>query len=376
MGPELVAANLRRLREQRGLTQDALAEAAGISRLTYRNIETRKSVPRVDTLQALAMALQVGIEALVAPVPHLKYARFRSLKRLNSREQVLADIARRLADYNDLERLLKVAPVAVVKPRVSSNTTPVALARLVRDKFGIGEKDPVRDICGLLEAHGYKVLLVNVASDAFFGLSVAQEDGGPAVVVNNWERISVERRIFSAAHELGHLLLHPAAYDVQSSEEVDAEERQANEFASHFLMPHRVFRSEWDDTVGLRFVTRVLKVKGIFRVSYKSVLYRLKDDHPGANFFARFQAEHQKMYGATLTRTEEPEPVAEHEFYAPEPMKAREPDEASPNAFVQDRLYKLVRRAVDTQAITLSRAAEILGISTQEMHQLSESWLA
>lgn len=376
MGPELVAANLRRLREQKGLTQDALAEAAGISRLAYRNIETRKSVPRVDTLQALATALQVGIEALVAPVPHLKYARFRSLKRLNSREQVLADIARRLADYNDLERLLEVPRIPVVQPRVPPRTTPAALARIVRDKFGIGEDAPVRDICGLLETHGYKVLLVNVASDAFFGLSVAKNDGGPAIVVNNWERISVERRIFSAAHELGHLLLHPGAYDVRTSEEVDAEERQANEFASHFLMPHRVFRSEWDDTSGHPFITRVLKVKGIFRVSYKSVLYRLKDDHPGANFFARFQAEYGKKYGATLTRTEEPEPAAEHEFYAPEPMKAREPDEISPSAFVQDRLYKLVRRAVEAQTITLSRAAEVLGISVHEMHQLSESWLA
>ncbi|ADG07796.1 protein of unknown function DUF955 [Kyrpidia tusciae DSM 2912] len=65
----------------------------------------------------------------------------------------------------------------------------------------------------------------------------AQEDGGPAIVVNTWDRISVERRIFSAAHELGHLLLHLSVYRVEEESEVKAQENEANLFASHFLMP-------------------------------------------------------------------------------------------------------------------------------------------
>jgi hypothetical protein len=38
-----------------------------------------------------------------------------------------------------------------------------------------------------------------------------QSDGGPAVVVNVWGRLSVERWIFTAAHELGHLMIVEAA---------------------------------------------------------------------------------------------------------------------------------------------------------------------
>jgi len=105
------------------------------------------------------------------------------------------------------------------------------------------------------------------------------------------------------------------------------------------------------------------------------VLYRLKEAHPQVNFFARFYAQYKAEFGATLSRAEEPDPAEEHEFHAPESMKAREPDEMSPNAFVQDRLYKLVRKAVEKQVITLSRAAEILDISVQEMRRLSQSWL-
>jgi len=57
------------------------------------------------------------------------------------------------------------------------------------------------DVCELLEDNGVKVYPLCIANDEFFGLSVAKDDGGPAVVVNVWERISVERWIFTAAHD-------------------------------------------------------------------------------------------------------------------------------------------------------------------------------
>ena len=74
-----------------------------------------------------------------------------------------------------------------------------------REAFGLEPDEPVRDVYGLLEANGVKVFPMRVASHDFFGLSVAPEDGGPAVVVNTWERISVERWIFTAAQD--HLCL-------------------------------------------------------------------------------------------------------------------------------------------------------------------------
>src|SRR5574341_547416 len=219
-----VSASIRRLRSERGLTQDALANAAGISRLALRNIEKQKSQPRPDTLQAIARALKVGLGDLVVPVVQLRHVRFRSRKRLNSREQILADVARRLGDFNDLEELLKEkrGPVGAAVPdgrRIGADRAREA-AKAIRKKFGIGDDETVRDIAGLLEARGYKVLPVKIANDGFFGLSVAAGDGGPAIVVNTQERISVERWIFSAAHELGHLLLHLDSYDVEKATEI------------------------------------------------------------------------------------------------------------------------------------------------------------
>ena len=161
---------------------------------------------------------------------------------------------------------------------VATSEDPLETALDARELVGLGEKGEIRDICGLLEDHGVKLLTLEEpygGFDGFFGLSVNKDDGGPAVVVNTWKDVSVERRIFTAAHELGHLLLHSGDYlpggakkteETKDLEREREKEREANQFASHFLMPKSAFESEWDKTSGLRLLDRVLKVKRIFRV--------------------------------------------------------------------------------------------------------------
>ncbi|CAB3396215.1 ImmA/IrrE family metallo-endopeptidase [Kyrpidia spormannii] len=124
----------------------------------------------------------------------------------------MADVSLWLEDFNDLESRLGERVDYLFEemdvPDSPSESRAIAAAEKAREKLGLKKKEAVRDIVGLLESAGIKVYSIICASDGFFGLSVAQEDGGPAIVVNAWDRISVERRIFSAAHELGHLLLH------------------------------------------------------------------------------------------------------------------------------------------------------------------------
>ncbi len=236
----------------------------------------------------------------------------------------------------------------------------------------------MRDISGLFESNGIKVLQVQVASDAFFGLSVGEDDGGPAVVVNTWERISVERWIFTAAHELGHLILHLADYDVTETEEQPGQEQEANVFASHFLMPDGVFQREWAETYGLRFIDRVLKVKRMFRVSYKTVLYRLSETTgEGGAIWPWFQMEWKRRFGRSLFKEDEPQALAADAFAAgyPEEHRADEPERLSAIDFAESRLLGLVRKAVEHEDITLARGAEILGLSLTQMRDLSAAWV-
>ncbi len=57
--------NVRALRQQRRMTIDALAAAAGVSRGTVIQIETARGNPSIGTLVGLAVALRVGVASLV-----------------------------------------------------------------------------------------------------------------------------------------------------------------------------------------------------------------------------------------------------------------------------------------------------------------------
>lgn len=380
MTEKTIAENVRRLRYEKGLTQQELAQASGLSRAGYRNVETGESVPRADTLKAIARALEVPVRELVTPVRQLERVRFRSFKRLKTRAQILARVSRWLEDFNALEQMLDDRhPYRLMDLADDSNVEPKRLATRVRDALDLRPSEPIRDICGLLESNGIKVLPVEIASDAFFGLSVAPDDGGPAIVVNTWERISVERWIFTAAHELGHLLLHLHEYDVTEQDESERQEKEANVFASHLLMPEVEFRREWEDARGLPLVNRVLKVKRMFRVSYRTVLYRLAEqsDDP-SEIWKHFQIQYRLLHGGTLLKEDEPQALAADEFRAsaPVPLRADEPDYLSPSDFQEDRLRRLIRRAVEEGTISLGRAAEILDLSLRDMRQLANAWVS
>jgi Zn-dependent peptidase ImmA (M78 family)/transcriptional regulator with XRE-family HTH domain len=383
MNNDVIMANLKRLRGAKGISQDRVAETAGLSRSAYRNIESGKSQPRVRNLEAIAGALQVSVRELLEPVAELTNVRFRSYKKLRTRSQILTDVGRWLADHNGLEEVLESRRPfrlqGVAAKAGEGGDRAVLVARAARAALGLTEYEPVRDMCGLLDSAGVKVFPLAVASDGFFGLSIGPSNGGPAVVVNTWERISVERWIFSAAHELGHLLLHLDDYGQDAQEEDDAHEREADAFAAEFLMPDSVFRREWAETYGLPLVDRVIKVKRIFRVSYRTVLYRLASEYKGwaPNIWVHFQADYKRATGQLLSKTDEPAALGDREFMtaAPEVHRGREPDHLSAGDFREDRLAGLVRRATEAGEISLGRAAEILGLSLKDMRALSASWV-
>jgi transcriptional regulator with XRE-family HTH domain len=61
----IVARNLKRLRQERRLTQEELADLAGLNRNYVGMIERQENAATVDTLEALAKALGVNATLLV-----------------------------------------------------------------------------------------------------------------------------------------------------------------------------------------------------------------------------------------------------------------------------------------------------------------------
>jgi transcriptional regulator with XRE-family HTH domain len=62
-----LAANVRRLREARGLSQQRMATLSGIPRPTWASLESGGANPTLAVLTRAAAALQVSIEELIGP---------------------------------------------------------------------------------------------------------------------------------------------------------------------------------------------------------------------------------------------------------------------------------------------------------------------
>jgi XRE family transcriptional regulator, regulator of sulfur utilization len=75
-----LAANLRRLREGRGLSQRQIAELAGLPRPTWGSLEAGSANPTLGVLSRAATALQVSIEELIGP-PRTAARLFRASER-------------------------------------------------------------------------------------------------------------------------------------------------------------------------------------------------------------------------------------------------------------------------------------------------------
>ena len=69
-----LAANIRKLREERGLTQQGISGASGIPRATWASLESGAANPTLSVLNRVASALQVSIEELIgAPKTQVQF---------------------------------------------------------------------------------------------------------------------------------------------------------------------------------------------------------------------------------------------------------------------------------------------------------------
>ncbi len=262
--------NHRRLilgRKRRKLTARALATAVGVSPITISRLENGVNEPEDETLVALAKVLDFPREFFFAgdfdDLP-VQAASFRSLTSMTAKERDAALSAGAIAFlFGDwIEERFNLPPPDV--PDLRGDATPEAAAQALREYWGLGQQ-PIPNMVKLLEAKGIRVFSLcedTKTVDAFSCWRNAQ----PFVFLNTFK--STERSRFDAAHELGHLVMHRHG-EQQDSRQA---ENEADQFASHFLMPQ-------DDVAGrIRYVTgleELIHAKKRWGVSVGALTYRL-----------------------------------------------------------------------------------------------------
>lgn len=377
--------NLQVWRAIRTLTQDELAAQADISRSQYIKLESGSiSDPRSSTVINLARALGVDVHTLYEPIPHFSSTRFRANSKLTAKELLIRDILfvqlkSRLEYTNWLESKLcdskseQFKKLSAAANAVKHNGAE-GVASTIRTFCASTHQNPADDICGFLADHGVKVFLKSVEIPKFFGCSIGPQDGGPVIVINIRNDISVERRIFTAVHELAHLLLHE---DIAFSDDKVAEkaiEKEADVLTGYFLMPTARFAEAMRQCLGLGLYDTVLKVKRMFKVSYLTVIHRLSersgkiDSALYGKLVMRFRGEHRARTGVSLGAKVEPSPISHDDDlgdYFIEDVMNDEPEHLAPTDVLDTRFYNLVMQGIHRRLVSIEDGARIIGRDKQ-----------
>lgn len=253
-------------RRRRGYTKVKLARLLSVEARSITAYEAGEFRPENDRLADIAKLLRFpvsfffGVE-LDRPTPDT--ASFRAMSRMTAaiRDSALGSgaIALMLNKWIDARFELPRAEL----PDLSRESSPEVAAESLRQMWGLGEL-PIKNMVHLLESKGIRVYTLAIDASEVDAFSMWHDDT-PFVFLNT--KKSCEHSRFDAAHELGHLVMHCHGAPVGQ-----ATEREANAFASAFLMPRGSVLGK-----APRFATidALVKLKKFWTVSVSALTYRL-----------------------------------------------------------------------------------------------------
>jgi Zn-dependent peptidase ImmA (M78 family) len=323
-------------RRRRGLTKTKLAGMLGVEVRSITGYESGEYKPDRDRLTQLS-------EKLLFPEPFFfgddldeispDIVSFRSMSKMTAgqRDTALGSGAIALLLNQWIESQFELPRAAL--PDLSQEASPEAAADTLRRLWDLGEL-PVKNMIHLLEAKGVRVFSLSIDTAQLDAFSMWHSET-PFVFLNT--KKSCEHSRFDAAHELGHLVLHRHAG--ARGQEV---EREANAFASAFLMPRS---SVLANAPRMATVNHLVRCKVYWTVSVAALAYRLHDVGLASDWHYRSLCIE----------------IAQRRYRKTEPNEA--PRETS-------QMLAKIFAALRTEGITKQNIAAALNVHTDELDQL------
>jgi Zn-dependent peptidase ImmA (M78 family)/DNA-binding XRE family transcriptional regulator len=372
--PDTLGARIHCQRKAIGLTVGQLAKLLGVNRNTITNYESGKTEPSANDVLRLADALGCDIMELLPGTPRANVPRFafRAHSALRKDVHVIASARKYFRTYTDIEDILG-AKLALRLPHYPIDATDPHLERRIE---GIANK--VRKICGVrdcgpdnivsvLENLGVRCLFFRYEGEGLDGLSVLQDD--MSLVMLRRRNKGIERTISSAAHELGHLVMHQHLFTTEPGEVDDWRryEREAQIFAGHFLVPTEDLLDVWEEEGLYRLAPvapahALLLLKRVFRVSFWFLYERVKQaELVSPNAYRRLVTDVKRLLGIRGR--------AKMEDLEPEPLP---PDMLQRST----RFARLVRSAFIQDKIGVAKVAEMFQVPVDEAKEITAKWMA
>jgi Zn-dependent peptidase ImmA (M78 family)/transcriptional regulator with XRE-family HTH domain len=263
-------------RESRGMTQADLAAAmsslageTAVSQGYVSRAESGRLAVSGERLELYAKALRYPSHLLCreGEVHGIGVGLVHHRKRASLGAQALRRIHAELA-LSRLQARALVAAVAVEQPHrfrhieVDDLNTPADAARVLRKEWQM-PAGPVARLVEVIEKAGGFILIRDLGTRKLDAVSQWATEEVPLFLLN--QQAPTDRFRWSLAHELGHIMMHtePGSSSVQ--------ERQADEFATEFLMPATSIRAGLRGEVDLN---KLLSLKQQWGVSMATLARR------------------------------------------------------------------------------------------------------
>ena len=266
-------ARLRIARQARMLQKKELAELINVSPGAVSLYEKGSSSPSPRVVGAMALALGVPVSFFGGDRPlgeaPSTTAHFRSLRSTTQQERDRA-FSHALLTWEfacGLQKWVRLPTVDLPEDLAIDKDDSIDriedIARRVREHFAVAA-GPIPNVVRLLESRGIVCTRIPNDSKRVFAFSCAFPSR-PVVVLAD-RPLAASR--YDAAHELGHLVLHP---DEEPGSH--AVERQANAFAAAFLAPSDEIRDSLPSKVDW---PKLLLLKRTWGMSMQALLFRAR----------------------------------------------------------------------------------------------------
>lgn len=287
MSENLTFFNGERLKSARlfnKMTISELAENVAVSKQAISQYETNKSEPKLEVLLKLISVLGFPREYFYqSEKKKMAFGDtyFRSLAATSNKERMaqiervrlFANIVNTIAEYIEFPSL------SLYELKDSEEIDVEALAESVRQSWGIPENQPIRNIIDEMERHGIVVTDVFTDSAKIDAYSqVMQIEKKPmAIVILGTDKENAFRRNFSAAHELGHILLDDY-FNVNDLTKLEYKEMEdtMHRFAGALLIPREAYTNDLMTTSKVD-LNLYIQLKRKYHVSAAALIVRAKN---------------------------------------------------------------------------------------------------
>lgn len=264
----------------RGMSMKELAEKIGVSRQMVSYYESNKKNPSAETLLKIMFALKFPRSFFSATNDNITggatFFRKQSSTTKKTRDMQKEHLKYLVGIFNSLSRYVnfpKVNLPELVDKDIFEITDEEIKSKAseLRKAWGLDYSSPVNNLISLAEANGIIVSESTVSDNTLDALSRWIVDR-PFIMLTNNQEASVRRR-FNVAHEIGHIILHnsiESIYDYSNVELKNIIEKQANLFASHFLLPDEAFV----DSILSTSLEYFVDLKKHWKVSIQAMVYK------------------------------------------------------------------------------------------------------